>query len=61
MKERLTHAATEKKEKAMMAWAASVGMPRVSVVLAHWLAKRQKHTNHRNVQNPVKERSNQSY
>lgn len=52
LKERLTHVMKEKKEKTMMAWAASTGMAVLSRVFVHWFAKRQKHTNHRNVQSP---------
>lgn len=48
----LTHEPMEKNEKAMTARAASNGMPLMSTVFDHWSAVRQKHTNHRNVQDP---------
>lgn len=48
----LTQLMTEKKEKAITARAASAGIPSVFSVCDHWLAKKQKHTNHKNVQTP---------
>lgn len=48
----LTQVAMEKNEKAMVACAASWGIPLVSLVRAHWAANRQKHTNHRKVHTP---------
>jgi len=51
--ETLTQVTVEKKEKATTARAASPGTAVTSRVLAHWLARTQKQTNHRNVQAPV--------
>ena len=48
----LTQVAIEKKEKAMVARAASWGIPLTLSVRPHWLASRQKHTNHRKVHAP---------
>lgn len=42
----------EKNEKATVARAASSGIPLTSCVRPHWLANRQKHTNHRKVHTP---------
>ena len=53
----LTQVKMEKKEKAMAALAASAPWFKGSssgVVRCHWLAKKQKPTNHRNVQKPEK-------
>lgn len=48
----------EKKEKATVARAASAGALVLSEVLDHRLARRQKQTNHRNVQAAVARRKN---
>lgn len=50
----LTQVAMEKNEKATVARAASWGIPLTSWVRPHWLASRQKHTNHRKVHAPRK-------
>lgn len=50
----LTHVAIEKNENATVARAASMGIPLVSWVWLHWLANRQKHTNHRKAHAPRK-------
>lgn len=57
----LTQVAIEKKEKATVACAASTGIPVMSRVWLHWLAKRQKHTNHRKANTPRKHTGTQMH
>lgn len=57
----LTQVAIEKNEKATVARAASMGIPLVSWVLLHWLANRQKHTNHRKAHTPRKHTGTQMH
>ena len=56
----LTQLTVEKKEKAITARAASPEIPAVSVVCDHILARKQKHTNHKNVHTPNKKEKTKS-
>lgn len=52
-KEGLTQVMMEKKEKATTARAASLATAKSAEVCDHWLARKQKQMNHRNVHTPV--------